>query len=103
MQRYMFFDDVKHEVVGTGDFLAALRALSDGRCEYIYGPLGGILMLDEGAVVYRTPIEGNSVNGIYFDVTSYLGQWKFLKEVRKTESVDTLSPLNRELESHLNK
>jgi len=72
----MYGYDVVSYIVGECDFLSAVRALKNGECASIYGPSGGILILDEnGCLVYAD--DGDK---IYFRADCYLGTWRLLKE-----------------------
>lgn len=76
-------------ITGTGTFLECVEQLHLRNCDAIYGPTGGILILDaHNCLVYQKPIMGRP----YFSAISYLGQWrtiKFLQQIVTIEHVDS--------------
>lgn len=67
-----------YDIIGKGTFLECVDALKNKKCDYIYGPQGGIVELDKNeCLVYRMKYidEGK----LYFSVDNYLGVWRKLK------------------------
>jgi len=68
----------EYTIIGEGTFLEGLRRLKKKAIDAIYGPQGGILVLNErGVVTYR------SGKGIFFSADNYLGKWRFLAKPKK--------------------
>ena len=60
-------------IIGEGTFLECVEALLKKEADYIYGPEGGVLKLDErGCLVFRNDKD------IYFSAKNYLGIWRIL-------------------------
>lgn len=78
MAKY-FFDDF--EIPGSGNFLECVKILKNGECDYLYGPQGGIIKMDEkGYLTYRD----NSP--ILFSAENYLGIWRLLIKKQDRDS-----------------
>lgn len=62
------------EIIRRAPFLTAVNLLKHGLIDAIYGPRGGIVILDErGCLVHRL-----EKRKLYFSADDYLGEWKCL-------------------------
>jgi len=70
--------DEEFDIVRESDFFLAIAALRVGLIDAIFGPQGGILVLDKyGCLVYRKPLEG--YKGVYLSADNIMSfHWRWL-------------------------
>jgi len=67
--------NINYDVIKETDFVNAVKQLDEGNCDAIYGPAGGILVLNKNNVL---AYDANKNVGIHFSAKNYLGKWRLL-------------------------